>query len=729
MSLGGDRARLGRREYARTRIVAAGAAMVQLGLLLEGQDTIVARRKEYARVPSRIWHEFGSDGPTERQEEALLVAMNTPDIAVIQGPPGTGKTRVITALQSWLADELDHQDGLGSSVLLTSFQHDAVDNAANKTSVLDLPAVRIGRRRGDSGLRSTADRWVDGLRIQLGADLEGAVDAKIARRADDLVRMAHVYALEPRDAEATADLLQDAAELARDLVSGATRDGLLARAAALRTRERRPVAEDEEGLLVAARALRSHPVAFADDGRETAMRLQIALRRSRRLDDDRKALLERATRAAAASADLCAELAELRDELVDELGPGMPLLSPSPRHDLQARMLLGAAAAEALERAAASRGAVDAIVAAYRDAIEHHSLAVEDTLSKYAAVLAATCQHSAGRAMAAVKDGDFDTVIVDEAARANPLDLMIPMARARRRIVLVGDHRQLPHVLEPDVEVELSRSVADATREAFEKSLFERLFTEFEARRRRARDHVEPSRVVTLDTQFRMHSRLGAYVSEAFYKQDNVVLAAGLDDAKLAHEIKRYGSRVAVWEDVPLVRKEDAEQGRTSKSRPTEARRVASLLAELMVERPTLSFGVIAFYRAQVDQIHEALLAHDIVVSHDGEYEIAKRYRDPVELVRINTVDAFQGMEFDVVLLSMTRSSREPAQITDRLLWRRYGHLRLPNRLCVAMSRQRRLLIAVGDRRMVISPAGRQAVPELVQFDELCRKESGDVLT
>ena len=472
-SLAGDRVRLQRRENARTRIGAANAAMVQLGLLLEGAETIVvARRKEYATVPPRIRREFGPAGPTARQEAALLVAMNTPDIAVIQGPPGTGRTKVITALQSWLADELDQQNGLGGSVLLSSFQHDAVDNAASRTSVLDLPAVRIGRRRGESGLRSTADRWADDLSVQLAADLEGAVDAEIARRADDVTRMARVYALEPRDADATATLLEDAAHVAQELVSGATRDRLLARATALRERERRSVSAEDESLLVAARALRGIPVAFADDGREAAMRLLIALRRAGRLDDARRALLERATRPTEATDALCDELSALRDELVDELGPGMPLLSPKPRHDREARELLNAAAAEALDRAAASRGAVAAIVAAYRDSIEHQSTAVEDTLRNYAAVLAATCQQSASSAMSAVRPTDFDTVIVDEAARANPLDLMIPMARAQRRIVLVGDHRQLPHVLEPDVEVELSRSVADATREAFEKLSF-----------------------------------------------------------------------------------------------------------------------------------------------------------------------------------------------------------------------------------------------------------------
>ena len=112
------------------------------------------------------------------------------------------------------------------------------------------------------------------------------------------------------------------------------------------------------------------------------------------------------------------------------------------------------------------------------DALENDPQAVIRTLGNYTAVLAATCQQSAGKAMALEKDTgvEFDTVIVDEAARANPLDLMIPLAQARRRIVLVGDQRQLPHVLEPEVERELDSDVADETEPRLRQSLFERLF-------------------------------------------------------------------------------------------------------------------------------------------------------------------------------------------------------------------------------------------------------------
>ena len=89
--------------------------------------------------------------------------------------------------------------------------------------------------------------------------------------------------------------------------------------------------------------------------------------------------------------------------------------------------------------------------------------AAQAVVNEYSMVVGATCQQAAGRQMAGLKsvagldstDIEFDTVVIDEAARANPLDLFVPMSMAKRRIVLVGDDRQLPHMLEPDIEGQL----------------------------------------------------------------------------------------------------------------------------------------------------------------------------------------------------------------------------------------------------------------------------------
>ncbi len=63
-------------------------------------------------------------------------------------------------------------------------------------------------------------------------------------------------------------------------------------------------------------------------------------------------------------------------------------------------------------------------------------------------------------------DFTFDTVIVDEAARANPLDLFIPMALAAE----AGDLQQ-------------------ETAKAIKMSLFERLYTQLKARQ--AKDGIQ----------------------------------------------------------------------------------------------------------------------------------------------------------------------------------------------------------------------------------------------
>ena len=120
--------------------------MPQLGLLLEGSAVPERRRKTETALSAVVREVFGGD-PTPRQIEAIRVALNTPDIALIQGPPGTGKTKTIAALQARLA-ELGEDGDLAGQTLLTSYQHDAVENAAARTLVFGLPAIKVGRKHG-----------------------------------------------------------------------------------------------------------------------------------------------------------------------------------------------------------------------------------------------------------------------------------------------------------------------------------------------------------------------------------------------------------------------------------------------------------------------------------------------------------------------------------------------------------------------------------------------------
>ena len=153
---------------------------------------------------------------------------------------------------------------------------------------------------------------------------------------------------------------------------------------------------------------------------------------------------------------------------------------------------------------------------------------------------------------------------------------------------------------------------------------------------------------------------------------------------------------------------------------------------------------MISFYKAQEYTIREALRKHGITrKTTDGKFlDIAKDYKflereedgkvKEEERLRIGTVDAFQGMEFDVVFLSMVRSrgterlpsySKMERKEVEKVKRAVFGHLISENRLCVSMSRQKKLLILVGDSEFVRTDIANVAVPALGNYFELCSQE------
>lgn len=300
---------------------------------------------------------------------------------------------------------------------------------------------------------------------------------------------------------------------------------------------------DEERAAVArvVRSIRVTPVSFADDGPErarSALRLLTDV-----LDEPARVLLERAATEDANQLALLPDLADLRLALLDRLAAATGLLH-APQHDPAVEDLLIEVADAVHQVHAASTDSTVEVLRAYQDDLREDLDLVERTLARYNAVLASTVQHADSREMSRVLDAPlpvFDTVVVDEAARANPLDLMIPMAFARRRIILVGDHKQLPHMLEQKVERELRRNRSLDGSE-LSQSLFERWFDLFASER-------PAVRTVRLDTQFRMHPALGRFVSSVFYGGPDVVQSHP-STQELTHDLRPWSGKVAGWIDV-----------------------------------------------------------------------------------------------------------------------------------------------------------------------------------
>lgn len=265
---------------------------------------------------------------------------------------------------------------------------------------------------------------------------------------------------------------------------------------------------------------------------------------------------------------------------------------------------------------------------------------IADRILRTSAVVCATL---AGCADAHLDGAAFDWVIVDEASQAMQPAAWIAFKRAKR-IVLAGD----PHQLPPVVKSEAARA------RGLEVSILER-----------AMAPKNTPLVHMLTDQYRMEPAIMKLASDAFYG---------------GHLKNAAFERPSI--DVPPIRfidtagcgfEEVREDAGGSTSNPEEARFTAGRLKDVLAENPGLSCGVIAPYRAQADALNRCLVE---AIGAEG-----------LERVDCSTVDAFQGQERDVIIISLTRSNAEGS----------IGFLKEYRRMNVAMTRAKHLLIVIGD--------------------------------
>ena len=170
-----------------------------------------------------------------------------------------------------------------------------------------------------------------------------------------------------------------------------------------------------------------------------------------------------------------------------------------------------------------------------------------------------------------------------------------------------------------------------------------------------------------------MHSSICNLIN-TFYQEEHLKTACA-DEDKL-HALGLYDNKPLAWIDLPAGDQFPYEKPDRSKSRPDEVKAVIDELKKILPRNRDYEIGVTTFYAKQAALIRTAV---------DDEFP------DESFRIEIGTVDAFQGKEFDVMILSTVRSNGE----------RQVGFLDDDNRLCVAFSRAKRLLIAIGDAQTV----------------------------
>jgi len=735
LSISGSMVQMQRREAARDAITKLTNPMKDLRFLIEDRDISVSQvRRNHKRLKplTQAARSSFKGQPTLKQIEALDVALNTPDIALILGPPGTGKTQVISALQNRLAEE--HKSNMTGQILLTSFQNDAVDNVIARSEAFGIPAIRA-----DDSIRAPflLEQWSEKQSKYLNEVLNELTHTEGSYKIIKNIRKDIAAILDSRVEKKQKQarirsLLEDVEHLKLHHgfnVPLALLDNIKQNFLVAKTTQK---PSENIALLKQVRGLRTTPESYLDDGFEQCYSCLQALKRTNKYSDAVTYLTLLVDRDSVNQQDL-EQLCDIKNTLLDDLLPDCrpkSLQTQLSQDDVTNLNQLAKFISIAEKQSPAG---IPDVIEDYLDTIKYQPAYLASGVQQYTTSLGASCQRSAGEQVVNFKnemnsalsevttEHQFDTVIVDEAARANPLDLFIPMALASRRIVLVGDHFQLPQMLEPDIENEmLEKGNLDVeTANAIKMSLFERLYTQLKAREKK--DGIQ--RTVMLDTQFRMDPELGNFISRTFYEsQGEQKILSGLSRPTFDLGIPKYRDKVAEWVDTPISLGSEKRAG-TSWMRECEATKVVAEVKSLLAEETDLSIGVITFFAAQRELILTKLALEGFCQKSKDGWEYSPGYKttkDGEEKLRVGSVDAFQGKEFDVVILSTVRSNHYLCNDENSFI-KKYGFIRTPNRLNVAFSRAKSLIKVVGDKAMFSSESAREAIPQIHSFyHDLC---------
>lgn len=704
-----SRIRLNRRQVALERVRQGTCPLPWLGNLLETGNVPGKDRHRIRAITDSLIEALGFR-PTPKQEQALDIALNTPDIAVIQGPPGTGKTCVIRGLVHRLAEEAKSR-GTSAKILVASDQHDAVDNAIERLTVAGLPPFRwrVGAQSEDNARLWS---WVEAQHTHCSEKLEDLKlppVGQIALEVDQII--AHARALRGGP-NASLAVLRDIDQRVHALLLPPIADRLSS--AILRLGHAPdPTSEEDwelealrESLQDHLRRQRTEIESFFDDGWSPARRLV------RFLETDGAPLQIPVPDALCQAAEVDTEslgpeqLARHFDaylHALEEVAASVggrtdneDIADPVAEYDA----LLADISNGLHQKAYEAGGAVSDIIRAYADEIQDEE-EVASLVRKYAGVIASSCQQIDSARLAETRT-DFDMVVIDEAAHALPLDLLIPMSRARR-IVLVGDQEQLPHILEPQI-LKSYQDRNEALPDTLKESLFGRLFRMLKD----AEAETGVCRAAMLEDEYRMHPVIGQFVSDTFY-ESKVHPRSKLSERQ--HQLGLYDNKTVAWLDVPPRYGNDRRHG-TTYVRESEVGVLLDEVEKVFEASSTKSVGIITFYKGQVNALRDGI----------QQRQWPESWVAP-ERLRVGTVDAFQGREFEVVFLSTVRSNVKTA-LMDRV-----GFVSLKNRLCVALSRAKELLVVIGDASTLVSPAAGEPVPQLAAFHSLCSGADGYLIT
>lgn len=310
-------------------------------------------------------------------------------------------------------------------------------------------------------------------------------------------------------------------------------------------------------------------------------------------------------------------------------------------------------------------------IARLRERATEIEMAINAQLFDEARVVACTLVGSANKLLVRHK---FSTLFIDEAAQALEPACWIAIRRASR-VVLAGDHQQLPPTIK----------CYEALKQGLGKTLMERIVEN------------QPEAVTLLKIQYRMNDAIMKFSSDWFYHGEVE-----------SHESVRHRSILdwdhpIQWVDGNEIQKEVnaalEQQGATEDKLDIDFAeqfigenhgRINKAEAELVLTTLRNYIDKIGRERFLSERLDVGIISPYKVQTQYLRQQIRKReeFRPFRQVISVNTVDGFQGQERDLIFISLVRSN-DNGQI---------GFLSDLRRMNVAMTRARMKLIIFGDK-------------------------------
>lgn len=613
---------------------------------------------------------------SETYRSAMDIALNTPDIAIIQGPPGCGKTTLINGVMARI-NEIDPN----AKILLTTEQHDALENAVKGVNG-SVPPLVISKRFNSTEQEEAErlERTIKQFRNQLVNrcnELVDTTDEKYShQRTEKLVYSIQKIKRSDYDKTTIQSELQNIKNILIEegILSEVSNDIAVISSFASNQKVANVF---ESPLLKLINSQRTTEKSWNDDGLAKLEMLNEALDiegyGNYTIDEDLINSLKN---------NPSNEVFERYQETIDSIRRNLfPHVGETEEEKLRQLKTAISNIEEAIKLSIKGKNyTIDDIIYEFSEKIKNMDNILQ-VVRNYASIVASTCAQAKKMASySTIASEKAKYVVIDEAARINPLDLINTILMGTK-IILVGDQNQLPQYLESQAVKRFRNSgetLAKANSEYLKDSLFGSLYENLEKAYKEGR--IKTKRTIRLDEQYRMNPIIGNFISNEFYDGE---LKSAEETKKQINTYGVFDGKSVVFVDIPMTKENHEEKAQTEISREVEVTKIVSILSSIFANNPNkeLDIGVLSFYKAQINKIEEAV-----------KTRLSTQISEITNNVEFGTIDSFQGKQFDIVIISCVRSNAcDDARSAVGFLFD------APNRINVSLSRAKKLLVLVGD--------------------------------